>query len=252
MWALLLGGALCAGWIDAVVGGGGLVLIPLLLIVFPELAPAKALASNKLAAIWGTATAAVLFVRRNGISPRLAATGFGMGALGASIGASLASAISADVMRPVVIVLMIAVGVFICAKPAFGRTIDAPAVRPDRRQLMIALGLVCVIGFYDGIFGPGTGMFLILSLSGVLATDFLSSATVAKVVNTATNLGALTVFALQGNVLWLLGLTLAVANVVGSVIGSKMTLKAGSGFVRYALLAVVVVMSVKLLIDQFG
>lgn len=252
MWALLLGGALTAGWIDAVVGGGGLVLIPLLLIVFPELAPAKALASNKLAAIWGTATAALLFVRRNGVDWRLATTGFGLGALGAAVGASLASAISADVMRPVVIVLMIAVGVFICAKPTFGQNTDVPAAPPDRRRLLIAVGLFCIIGFYDGIFGPGTGMFLILSLSGVLSADFLTSATLAKVVNTGTNFGALTVFAIQGNVLWLLGLTLAVANVAGSVIGSKMTLKAGTGFVRYALLAVVVVMSVKLLIDQFG
>ncbi|GAB18646.1 hypothetical protein GOEFS_060_00390 [Gordonia effusa NBRC 100432] len=172
MWALLLGGALTAGWIDAVVGGGGLVLIPLLLIVFPELAPAKALASNKLAAIWGTGTAAVLFVRRNGIDTRLATTGFGLGALGAAIGASLASAISADLLRPVVITLMIAVGVFICAKPAFGRSSQQNVTRPDRKHLVIVTGLFCVIGFYDGIFGPGTGMFLILSLSGVLSADF--------------------------------------------------------------------------------
>lgn len=148
--------------------------------------------------------------------------------------------------------MMIAVGIFICARPTFGRHCTDAAVAPSRKQMLFALGGITVIGFYDGIFGPGTGMFLILTLSGVLAQDFLSSATLAKVVNTGTNLGALAVFAWQGNVLWLLGLTLAVANVAGSVVGSTMTLRAGSGFVRYALLAVVVVMSTKLMIDQLG
>ncbi|WP_028476990.1 TSUP family transporter [Nocardia sp. CNY236] len=248
--AALVAGASVAGWIDAVVGGGGLVLIPILLITLPGLAPVKALGTNKVAALWGTATAAFIYIRRNGVDWRLGGVAIPLAALGASCGALLASAVNSDLLRPVVIVLMIGVGIFIVRAPEFGSG-DTAGVGPGTVRTAMAIALFPVIGLYDGLFGPGTGMFLIMSLAAILARDFLSSATLAKVVNTATNIGALIVFSLQGNVLWALGLVLAVANIFGSIVGSRMVLNNGTKFIRYALLAIVVVMGTKLSIDQY-
>ncbi|MBB4134331.1 TSUP family transporter [Gordonia humi] len=248
---LLAGGALVAGWIDAVVGGGGLVLIPLLLIAFPQAAPAVALGTNKLTAVWGTATAAVLYLRRVRVDRRLLAIGVPIAGVAAVGGALAASAVSSDVMRPFVIVVMVCVGVFVTLRPQFGATQESttPVSRP---RFVVALCVLAVIGFYDGVFGPGTGMFLIITLTALLHQSYLQSSAMAKVANSATNLGALAVFATQGHVLWLLGVILAVANVVGSVLGSRLVLGRGTAIVRYALLVVVVVMAVKLSYDQFS
>lgn len=247
--SLLAGGALVAGWIDAVVGGGGLVLLPLLLIAFPNAAPATALGTNKLTALWGTATAAFLYLRRVRVNPRIVAISAPIAGLSAVGGALAASAVSSDVMRPIVIVLMLAVGVFVALRPQFGATHESVEA-VSRTRFVIALGTIAVIGFYDGVFGPGTGLFLIITLTALLHQSFLQSAAMAKVANTATNIGALAVFAAQGHVMWLLGAILAVANIAGSVLGSRLVLGSGTKIVRYALLVVVVVMAAKLTYDQ--
>ncbi|MGO3324981.1 TSUP family transporter [Gordonia sp. (in: high G+C Gram-positive bacteria)] len=247
--SLLAGGALVAGWIDAVVGGGGLVLLPLLLIAFPGAAPATALGTNKLTAVWGTATAAVMYLRRVSVDRRIVAISVPIAGLSAVGGALAASAVSSDVMRPFVIVLMLAVGAFVALRPQFGTTHESrEPVSPIR--FAVALGTLAVIGLYDGVFGPGTGLFLIITLTALLHQSFLQSAAMAKVANTATNIGALAVFASQGHVMWLLGAILAVANIAGSVLGSRLVLGSGTKIVRYALLVVVVVMAVKLTYDQ--
>jgi uncharacterized membrane protein YfcA len=249
--ALLLVAATAAGWVDAVVGGGGLVLIPAMLIAFPTVAPATALGTNKLAAIWGTGAAAIAYARVVAIPRRLALMSIPVAGLCAAAGATAASLVSAGVIRPLVIVLMLAVGIFVACTPSFGQ--NAGSGGPlSGRQVVAGSAACAVIGFYDGIFGPGTGMFLIIALTAVLSRSFLESAALAKIANTATNFGALVVFALQGHVWWQLGLLLAVANVVGSLLGSRTVLGRGTKVIRVALLVVVVVMSVKLGWDQFS
>ena len=171
----------------------------------------------------------------------------GLSAVG---GALAAAAVSTDVMRPFVIVAMLAVGVFVVFRPQFGATRESTAP-VSRARFAAAVAVLAVIGFYDGVFGPGTGMFLIITLTGLLHQSFLQSAAMAKVANTATNIGALAVFASQGHVMWLLGAILAVANVTGSVLGSRLVLHRGTTLVRYALLVVIVVMAAKLAVDQF-
>ena len=110
--------------------------------------------------------------------------------------------------------------------------------------------LAAAVGFYDGIFGPGTGMFLIMGFTAVFSQVFLQSAAMAKVVNTATNLGALTVFGLSGFINWPLALMLAAANVVGAQLGARTVLKGGSKLIRYALLILVVVLCTRLLLQD--
>ncbi|MBV7293455.1 TSUP family transporter [Corynebacterium sp. TAE3-ERU16] len=240
-WLILIAGAGVAGWIDAVIGGGGLILIPLILAVAPGLAPVTALASNKLAAVSGTASAAFSLCRKVGVDRSLVIRFVPVAAVCSAGGALAASAIDKSLMRPIVIVLMVAAGVFVALRPSFGTGVAREAPKGVRR--LIAVGAVALIAGYDGIFGPGTGMFLIMVFTGVLSQNFLTSAALAKVVNTATNVGALLVFAVGGHIWWTLGLVLAVANIAGAQIGARTVVRGGTGFIRAALLCMVIVMS---------
>ena len=249
-WAILTVGAGVAGWVDAVIGGGGLVLIPLILAVAPQLAPATALATNKVAAVSGTASAAYTLVKKVR-PPQGELIRMGLTALVCSgLGAAAAALMDKDVMRPVIIVLMVAVGVFVAFRPDFGSA-DGEGLCGGWRT-WAALGAVAAIAFYDGIFGPGTGMFLIMAFTAIFSQNFLTSAAMAKVVNTCTNVGALVVFIAGGHVLWALALVLAVANIIGAQLGARTVLGGGAKLIRYALLTLVVVMSVYLSWQQWG
>ncbi|GGG81462.1 TSUP family transporter [Corynebacterium pelargi] len=244
-WAVLIAGAAVAGWIDAIIGGGGLILIPLLLAVCPGLAPASALATNKVAGFFGTSSAAIK-LSRHVPPPRGFALRFVPVALvAAGAGALVASSLSREVMRPIIIVLLLVVGVIVASKPQFGT--KAGAMRPR-----LAFVLAAAIALYDGAFGPGTGMFLLLAFSSFLGANLLQAAPMAKVVNAATNLGALCVFIIGGHVWWSLGLVLALANICGAQLGARTVLRGGDRLLRIALLVTVVVMSVVLAIQQWG
>lgn len=233
-----------AGWVDAVIGGGGLVLIPVLMATTP-LPAASVLATNKVAAVTGTASAAVTMVRRVGV-PRFA-WGFALAAGCAAAGGAMAvSLIDDSFVRPLIIILLLAVGAFVAVKPEFGAGGEGTFTR---RRIIAGTLIAAGVGFYDGIFGPGTGMFLIMGFTAVFSQAFLRSAAMAKVVNTATNLGALTVFGLGGYIHWPLALTLAAANVIGAQVGARTVLKGGSRLVRVALLVLVVVLCGKLSFD---
>ena len=234
-----------AGWIDAVIGGGGLVLIPVLMSV-TGMPAASVLATNKVAAVTGTASAAITLVRKVGVPKATWSYALAAGAASAG-GAAAVALISDSVVRPIIIVLLLAVGAFVALRPEFG--VGGDGVFTGRRQAM-ALVAAAAIGFYDGIFGPGTGMFLIMAFTAVFAQSFIRSAAMAKVVNTATNIGALSVFIIGGYVVWPLAIGLAVANVIGAQIGARTVLAGGSKLVRFALLGLVVVLSTKLLMDE--
>jgi uncharacterized membrane protein YfcA len=240
-----------AGWVDAVVGGGGLLLIPTLLLAFPNLSPAVALGTNKLTAITGTTVAAVTYARRTKLPKSVAVPAALLAVPAAGFGALSASQVPTAWFRPVVMALLVAVAVFVAMRPAFGASEGADSVTRRRRLLVIALA-GCGIGFYDGVFGPGTGTFLILAFTSLLSIEFLQSSALAKVVNVGTNFGALCVFAFQGQVLWMLGAGMAVCNIAGAALGARTALRRGSGFVRIVLLVAVTGMVVKLGIDQFG
>ncbi|GIG37313.1 TSUP family transporter [Cellulomonas pakistanensis] len=240
---LLVLAGFAAGWVDAVVGGGGLVQLPALLLV-PGITPVQALATNKLAGIMGTSVSAVTYYRR--VQPDLGTAGpMALAALvGAGGGAALASLLPEDVFVPVILIALVAVAVYTVARPRVGR---ATALRwQGRTHLLVALALGAGIGFYDGLLGPGTGSFLVIALVGVLGYAFLEASAQAKIVNAATNLGALAVFAAQGAPLWRLGLMVGAANVIGSYLGARTAVARGSGFVRVVFLVVVSVLIVRL------
>ncbi len=249
--AFVLVAAAAAGWVDAVVGGGGLLLLPALLVAYPTAPVAHLLGTNKLAAIFGTASAAVAYGRRVRSDPRIVWPTAGLALLGAGGGAALAGSVSSDALRPIVMLVLAVVLVFVVARPTLGAVADPTRLTPPRIVTAILLA-GAGIGFYDGIIGPGTGTFLIIALTTITGLDFVRASASAKIVNTATNLGALAVFAWHGNVLWLLGAGLALCNIAGAQIGAHMTLSRGTGFVRAVLVVVVAALLVRLGWEQFG
>ncbi|WP_433547790.1 sulfite exporter TauE/SafE family protein [Streptomyces sp. CA-294286] len=248
---LLCLAAAAAGWIDAVVGGGGLLLLPALVMGLPgTMASTFALGTNKAVAIVGTTGAALTYVRKAPVDVKIAVR-VGLAALAGSMsGAFFAAGISNEVMRPMIMVVLVGVGTFVIFRPGFG---TAPATGPATRQrILAAIALAGLgIGFYDGLFGPGTGTFLVLALTAILHFDMVTASATAKIVNVCTNAGALAMFAHQGYVLWQLGLLLAAFNLAGAMCGARTALKKGSGFVRVVLLVVVFTLVAKLAYDQW-
>lgn len=243
--------AAAAGWIDAVVGGGGLLLLPALLLGLPNAHPAAVLGTNKAVSIVGTSGAAVSYLRKTSVDVKLAVR-IGLAALVGSMGgAALAGGISKDALRPLIMVVLVVVAAFVLFRPGFGVAPGAAPVSRQRVLLTIALAGLG-IGFYDGLVGPGTGTFLVLALTALLHLDLVTASANAKIVNVCTNAGALAMFAYQGMVLWQLAALLAVFNLAGGMIGARMALKKGSGFVRGVLLTVVGGLVLKLGFEQWG
>lgn len=234
--ALLVLASFAAGWVDAVVGGGGLIQLPALLLV-PGLTPVQALATNKLASIMGTTVSATTYYRR--VQPDLrTAVPTALAALaGSGGGAALASWLPEDVIEPIVLVALVAVAVWTVTRPTLGRANDLRW--SGRRHYLGAVVIGLGLGFYDGLVGPGTGTFLVIALVAVLGYGFLEASAKAKIVNAATNLGALVVFAAAGAPVWRLGLVMGAANIGGAYLGARMAVARGSGFVRVVFLVVV-------------
>ncbi|GIF02547.1 sulfite exporter TauE/SafE family protein [Actinoplanes siamensis] len=245
----LLVAAAAAGWVDAVVGGGGLLLLPALLVAAPQLPLPTALGTNKLAAICGTSTAAFTYARRTKIDWGVAGPSAALALLCAGCGALLAGSIPAAAYRPVVLVVLIGVALFVTMRPAMGLAEHLEKRTAPRRGLAVAVA-GGVVALYDGLIGPGTGTFLVLAFTTIVGADFVHGSAMAKLVNTGTNLGALIVFAATGHVHWWLGAGMAVCNIAGAVVGARMALRRGSGFVRIVLLLVVLALIVKLGVDQ--
>lgn len=171
--------------------------------------------------------------------------------LAAGAGAALAGSVPAAAYRPVVLVVLVAVAVFITLRPRLGVVAD-PGRRTPRR-IVLAVGLAGgLIALYDGMVGPGTGTFLVLTFTAVLGADFLHGSAMAKLVNAGTNFGALVVFAAAGHVHWALGAVLAIGNVAGALLGARMAVRRGSGFIRAVLLVVVIALVARLGYDQFS
>ncbi|GGC99177.1 UPF0721 transmembrane protein [Tersicoccus solisilvae] len=234
---------LAAGWVDAVVGGGGLLQLPAMLLV-PGITPVQALATNKMGSVFGTTTSAVTYYRRVRPDLRTALPMAGFALAGSVGGAVVAASLPQQVFKPVILVALIAVAVFTALKPDAGQVTRLR--HQGRRHHGLAALIGAVIGFYDGLLGPGTGSFLVIALVTVLGYAFLQASAKAKIVNVATNIGALLFFVPHGSVLWGLGLILGAANMVGGYLGARTAVARGSRFIRVVFLVVVALLVLKL------
>ncbi|MEI6294899.1 MAG: TSUP family transporter [Actinomycetes bacterium] len=236
-----------AGFIDAVAGGGGLVQLPALLIGISDKPIPMILGTNKIPSIFGTSTAAASYFKRVRPDLRLTLTMALPALIGSVAGAHLAAHFPTAVFHPLILTLLVLVGIYTWRKPDLGLSEKLRYTHASRLWIVAACGLL--IGFYDGLFGPGTGTFLVFLLVIVVGYEFLKASATAKLVNIATNFGAIATFQLTGHIWWRLGLALAIANVLGAVIGSRLAIRGGSPLVRKIFLFVVAALIAKLSYD---
>ncbi|AVP56668.1 sulfite exporter TauE/SafE family protein [Pulveribacter suum] len=248
-WLIVTLASLLAGFVDAIVGGGGLILLPALFATFPTASPATLMGTNKSAAIWGTGIATWQYSRRVTMRWQVVLPGAFAGFAGAFAGAWVVTLISADFLRKLLPLVLVALLAYTLARKDLGR-VHAPRLGV-RQEVRAACAIGLTIGFYDGFFGPGTGSFFVFLFVRVLGYDFLHASASAKLLNLATNVAALILFAAKGHVWWHFALPLAVANVVGSVLGAHLALKHGAGFVRGIFIAVVGALILKTGYDAF-
>ncbi|KKW69298.1 membrane protein [Lampropedia cohaerens] len=248
-WLIVTVASLFAGFVDAIVGGGGLVLVPALFAVYPSAAPATLFGTNKSGSMWGTAFSAWKFARTVQFRWATIAPAIAAAFAGAMLGAWAITVISADFLRKALPFILAGVLVYTLMKKELGRHHHPLTSAVREAVLAVLIGLL--IGFYDGFFGPGTGSFLVFAFVRLLGFDFLNASAHAKLLNLATNLAALLLLGVKGHVWWHLAIPLAVANIVGSVLGTHMALKHGSGFVRWIFVAVVSLLIMRSAWDAF-
>ncbi len=239
--------AFFGGLVDAVAGGGGLILVPALFAVYPTTSPALLLGTNKLSSIAGTTFATLRYawsvpIRWRTILPAaLVACGGGLA------GAKAVTLMESDVLRPLILVMLGAVAIYTLTRRNFG---SAPG---SRMRLEIegpgVVALATVVGFYDGFFGPGAGSFLLFGLVRLFGYDFLGAAAATKVLNLATNFGALMLFVATDNVLYTVGFPMAASSVLGGLLGAQLAVRQGSRFIRRMFLLVVMGLIAKFAYD---
>ena len=238
-----------AGFVDAMAGGGGLIQLPALIVGLPNKELPLILGTNKVPSIFGTAAAARNYFKN--IKPDIPLTLSMMGPafIGSMGGASLAAAVPKDFFKPFIVCLLVAVAIYTWLKPELGMSENLKYTHKKRLAIVALIGLL--IGFYDGIFGPGTGTFLVFFLVSGIGYAFLKASGTAKLVNISTNAGAILSFQLTGHIWWQLGLLLAFANVTGAIIGSRLAIKGGSPLVRKVFLAVTFLLIARVAWDTF-
>lgn len=228
---LLVAAAFVAGLVDAIAGGGGLLTMPALLLA--GLPPTAALGTNKGQSVWGSGWALVRFARSPLLERRRALWSFVPGLLAAMLGAACIARVDPRWLRPLILGLLGAVAVFmLCYRP---RSATLPAVT---RPAWVAVLIAAAIAGYDGCFGPGTGTFLIMAYALAYHDPLDRASANAKVVNFASNLGALLVFAGHGTVLWRVALPMGLAQATGATLGAHLTIRSGQGLVRWVVVTV--------------
>ena len=241
--------AVFAGFIDSVVGGGGLIQIPALFSTLPKEIPATLFGTNKISSVFGTANAAWRYARRVEM-PWATTLPAALAAFACSyLGAMAVAWLPRDMLRPMILVLLIGAAAYTFWRKDFG-ALHRPQ-HAGAREFIYALILGGVIGFYDGFFGPGTGSFLIFLFIRYFGFDFLHASAASKIVNVATNLAAIIYFVPNGFFLPVAAGVMAAANILGSIIGTYLALRHGSGFVRKVFLVVVCALIVKFAWDTF-
>lgn len=235
--------AFIAGFVDAVVGGGGLIQLPALLVSLPNASLPTIFGTNKIAALSGTSIAAFQYAKRVRFNVKLLFAISFTSFVASYFGAKIVSVINPATLRPIILVILIGIAVYTFLKKNLGR-VQAKQLSL-KRQLVTGTVIGLCVGFYDGFFGPGTGSFFVLAFVVLLGFEFVQASAYAKIVNCMTNISALIVFIRHGNYIVGIAVLLAIFNITGSMIGSRMALRKGNGFIRIFFLIIVTIMIIR-------
>jgi len=232
-----------AGFVDSIAGGGGLIAVPALLLA--GLSPVEALGTNKLQGLFGSGSAAVAYARKGHVDLRAQLPSAALSAVGSAFGAILATVIPGDIFRAFLPFLLVAIALYFAFKPNMGDIDRARRLSPFLFGLMI----VPMLGFYDGVFGPGAGSFFMLAFVALAGYGLLKATAHTKPLNFASNLGAFGVFAFFGVISWKIGLMMGAAQFAGAQVGSRMAMKNGARIIKPLLVITCVALAAKLIAD---
>jgi len=246
---LLCIAAFLAGFVDAVVGGGGLIQTPVALILLPNLAVSSVIGSLKIPSFSGTALAARQYLKKVEMNWKLLSIMAVVAFVSAFLGSSLLTKVSNDFMKPLLLLVLIGIAFYTFKKKNFGQ--HQIKDFSQKKQLFLAVLISVIIGFYDGFIGPGTGSFLVLGFVTILGFDFLHASANAKMVNLATNFGSICLFVLKGKIIWAIAIPMAFCNALGGFIGAKLAIKKGNTFIRKFFLFVVILTLLRFGYDVF-
>jgi uncharacterized protein len=246
---LLCFAAFFAGFIDAVVGGGGLIQTPIGLILLPNLPVATVIGSLKVPAFSGTSFAAYQYLKKVDMNWKLLAVMMALAFPSAFLGSTLLTYVSNDFMKPVLLVVLSLLVVYTYAKKNFGQQLAQN--NSSQKQLVNAVSISFVVGLYDGFIGPGTGSFLVVAFIALMGFDFLHASANAKMVNLATNFGSICLFFIKGKIIWAVAIPMAFCNAAGGFLGAKLAINKGNTFIRIFFLIVVIATLLRFGYDVF-
>jgi uncharacterized membrane protein YfcA len=246
-WIMLLTAAFGAGFIDAVIGGGGLIQLPAVMFFIGEKELPVILGTNKVAGFAGTSIATIKYLFKTKILSTAVIPAILAAIPSAYLGAKAVNGIDKEILKPIIIFLFIAVAVYTFIKKDFG--VAEPKKISTKKQIIFSASTGLLLGFYDGFFGPGTGSFLMFVYIVLFGFNFLQASAHAKLVNCVTNLAALSVFVVEGNINYFVAIPVAVFNIFGSILGTNLAIKKGSEFIRVFFMVVVIAFIVKMSID---
>ena len=226
-----------AGFIDAIVGGGGLIQTPAAFILMPAQNVATIIGTLKIPALSGTSVATYQYLKKTKVNWQLFALMAVVSFVFAYFGSLLLTVVKSDFMKPLLFVILVLLLVYTYFKKDFGQfQVD----KLTQKQIYIYAIIICVfIGFYDGFIGPGTGSLLIMAFIAILGFDFLQANIYAKLVNLATNIGSITLFVIKGKIIWSVAIPMAVSNATGAWLGARLAISKGNGFIRVFFLVIV-------------
>jgi hypothetical protein len=246
---LLCIAAFAAGFIDAIVGGGGLIQTPAALILLPQFPVATVIGTIKIPAFTGTSMAAMQYLRKVKVDWRMLSLMTVLAFISSFCGSILLSKVHNDFMKPLLLIILILVAIYTYSKKNFG--IHVEKIHTAKEKIFYSILISVVIGFYDGFIGPGAGSFLVLAFITLMGFDFLKASANAKMVNLATNLGSILFFVSSERIIYAIAIPMAISNAIGGAIGARLAIVKGNKFIRIFFLIVVTGTIIRFAYDVF-